>query len=103
MKGIARSANFAWSATSAGYRPVSNGPPGPVLYERALDHGAAEELRVGVGPEPGRVREREVAEVGLGDVTVLDELPRLGEHTAEVGHVPMADVRREHRRQARAV
>src|SRR6476646_4516797 len=92
MYGIASSANFAWSATPAGYR----GSDGS-----ALDDGAAEEVGVGFGPEPHRVREREVAEIRLADVPVLDELPCLGEHAAEVGHVPVPDVRREDRRQAR--
>ena len=31
------------------------------------------------------------------EVTVLDELPRLGQHLAHVGHVPVADVGGEHR------
>src|SRR6187431_2025519 len=97
MYGIASSANFAWSATPAGYRAAAT-PPRATSDEGALDDGAAEEVGIGLRPEPSRVREREVTEVGFGDVTVLDELPRLREHAAEVGHVPVSDVRREHRR-----
>ena len=39
----------------------------------------------------------------LGEMAVLDQLPRLGEHPAHVGHVPVADVGREHRVQPDAV
>ena len=52
--------------------------------------------------EPHRVHEREVAEVALGDDPVLHELVRLGDRLGHVAHVPVRDVRPEHRPQPRA-
>ena len=52
-------------------------------------------------PERHRVLERQRPEVGLGGVAVLDQLPRLGQHLADVGHVPVPDVGREQRLQPR--
>ena len=39
----------------------------------------------------------------LREMAVLDQLPRLGEHPPDVGHVPVADVGGEHRVQSGAV
>ena len=70
-----------------------------------MDHDGAstvlgEQLR---SPEFERVVVRERAEVGGGDETALDELPRFGEHLRRVGNVPVTEVGREHRAEPGAV
>ena len=40
-------------------------------------------------------------EVVCRNVPALDELPRLGEDCARIGHVPVSQVRREHGTQPR--
>ena len=54
-----------------------------------------------MAPEARRRREDEVAEVGFIEQTVLDQFESLGQDTAHVGNVPVADVRTEHSMHAR--
>src|SRR4051812_1688016 len=63
---------------------------------------ALEEVRVALGVQAGRVAEDEVAEVLLGDELLLDELVGLVDDVADVGDVPVADVRPEDGLQASA-
>src|SRR2546422_7258035 len=67
-----------------------------------FDHRAAEEIRVHLAPEAHGVGEHEVLEVVVVDEAVLDQLVRLRHHVGHVGHVEVADVRREDRVQPRA-
>src|SRR2546428_7132689 len=67
-----------------------------------FDHRAAEEVRVHLAPEAHGVGEHEVLEVVVVDEAVLDQLVRLRHHLGHVGHVEVADVRREDRVEPRA-
>src|SRR4051812_28064925 len=67
------------------------------LGDRAFDDGALEEVRVGTGVKAHRVREREFLEVRGAEPAAVDHLPRLLEHLAHVGYVPVRDVGPHHR------
>ncbi len=56
------------------------------------DRRSVEERWVRRGHRPDHVAAHEVAELGLVEVTVLHQLPRLGQDVAHVGHVPVPDV-----------
>src|SRR5580704_4808581 len=56
------------------------------------DRGAVKEIGVLGAPQPHRVAEGEVLEIILGNVTVLDQLPRLRHWLAHVHDVEMPDV-----------
>src|SRR5213083_642023 len=99
MNGMSRRAALASA------RLAASGPSTPSAGERRhrrLDGCPREEVRVDTGPERGRVGEDEVAERLLAEHARLDERPGLGQHLPHVGHVPVTDVRAEHRLQARA-
>ena len=53
------------------------------------DAGAFEEFGVLGAPQPDRAGEGEVAEIGGGDMAVLDQLVGLGQWMAHVDHVAL--------------
>src|SRR5437870_8437418 len=58
-----------------------------------LDTRAFEEIGVLGAPQPHRVLEHEITEIGFADVTILDQLIRFGQRLAHVDDVEMPDIR----------
>src|SRR5713226_10483976 len=73
------------------------------LSDGVLDHRSFEELRVHRGPQCRRIDERKIAEILRRHQPVFNQLVRFLEHLAHIGHVPVSDVRTQHRIQPRAV
>src|SRR4051794_7117307 len=88
-----------WTNTTVVMTSTLSGDAHPLQFPAhgAFDRRAVEERRVGARPQRHRVLEREPAEVGLGGVALLHQLPRFGQHLPDVRNVPVPDVRREQR------